>query len=355
MDKKKNHFIKRVEKLKDPLDKLNNIIEEKCVNSSVLIVCDFLTLKHYEVKLKEIETSSVNNIVIKVLNFNEFNEYGVNKIKEILNETFDLIVGIGDFSLLKFVESFAIKTNISYAFVNMFELKSELFCKNLSFFYQKEQYFPPYFILIKELEYTKSEIFRAKLNLFKYYYLFLEYYINVVKQQNLKEFLKEYKNLLFNINDENIISSIISLGLILNKFDIQYFIKFNLKINDFEYFLCSTLLIMVYESIFLKITINNLTFSRTYKNSVKKILDFQRFDFDFYKFYLLSVKNNIKKITLSLKKCFYNFCESLKNTCIKSFYEYSKIIDEVSILDKVKNNKSELFLSFLDKFEIFNF
>ena len=55
MDKKINKFIKKVEILENSLDKLNESIEEFCINSSVLLVCDFLTFFHYKEKLEEIK------------------------------------------------------------------------------------------------------------------------------------------------------------------------------------------------------------------------------------------------------------------------------------------------------------
>jgi len=354
MEKKINNFIKKIEILESPLDKLNELIEEKCINSSVLIICDFLTIKNYKTKLQEIESTSVNNITIKVLSANQLNEQGENIINEVINETYDLIVGIGEFCLLKFVENFAIKTNITYGLVNLFELKCEIFCNNISINYENDKYFPPFFVLINKIKYSKEEIFNAKLNIFKYYYLFLEYNLHIIKNDNLKNFLLIYKDILSSLNDENIINNLIALGLILNKFSIKYFIK-NSSLNEFENFLCSTCVISIYQSIFVKINNNNLYFSRRYKNDKNKIFEFTNFNFDFNKFYLLSMKNNICKITMNLKKCFLNFSESLKQTSIEYFYYKSKFINSKKIFNLIKNNKDTLFLNFLDNFEIFNF
>lgn len=355
MEKKINNFIKRIEISENPLDKLNELIEEKCVNSSVLIICDFLTIKHNQDKLEKLKQSSINNIIIKVINSCELNKKSENKISLILNETYDLIVGIGEYTLLKFVQKFAIKTNISYAFVNLFNLKSEIFSNNLTSFIENNKFFPPFFVLIKNYKYTNEEIFNAKLNIFKYYYLFFEYNVNILKMENVKNFLLEYKNILSSLNNDNIINSLISLGLILNKFKIHFFINSNFYINEFNAFLNSTVLILIYQTIFSKITSNNLYFSRIYKNGIEEIEKFENFDLDFNKFYLLSVKNNAIKIAKNLRLCFVNFCDNLKNTSIESFYKNSRYINSNEILESVKNNKDELFLKFLENFEIFNF
>jgi len=354
MEKKINKFIKRIEILENPLFKLNEFIEEKCINSSVLILCDYLTYKNYKQELLNLEKQSVNNIVLKVLNNNELKLEGEAKLNKILNETFSLIVGIGEFTLLKFVENFAIKTNISYAFVNLFLLKSELFCQNLLYFYNKTQYFPPHFVLINKKEYSNEDIFNIKLNIFKYYYLFLEYGVNIQKQENLKGFLLDYKKILSKLNDNNLINSLIALGLILNKYNINFFIQDYNK-NEFYNFLCSTFLISIYQTIFSKISINNLYFSRIYKFGKEKIINFQNFDFNFNKFYLMSIKTNINKISKTLNNCLINFCDNLKSTSLKSFYCYSNGINANNVIDTIKCNKKELFLSFLENFEIFNF
>lgn len=355
MEKKINNFIKKVEVLENPLDKLNEFIEEFCVNSSVLLVCDFLTIKKYAEKLDEIKQKSLNNIVIKAISSHEQTEAGEQKLTEVINETFNLVVGIGEFNTLKFVEIFTIKNNISYAFVNLFDLKCEIFCKNNAKFCQNLKYYPPYFILVNQIKYTKEQIYFAKLNIFKYYYLFLEYSINIVKNLKLKGFLIEYKKILFSLKNENIINSIISLGLILNKYNIQFFIKSNFLQNDFNYFLSSTFLILIYSSVFSKITSNNLYFSRIYKNGKEELSSFENFNFDFNKFYILSVKNKILLNTNILKMCFLSFCENLKSTSFECFYKNSKYINSGKIINLIKNNKEELFLNFLQNFEIFNF
>ena len=96
MEKKINNFIKKIEIQKNCLDKLNKCIEEKCLNNGVLFIVDFLTFKHNSKKLEEIKKCSLNYIEIIVIS--NTSEYNIKKLENKINETFDLIVGIGEFT-----------------------------------------------------------------------------------------------------------------------------------------------------------------------------------------------------------------------------------------------------------------
>lgn len=352
MEKKINRTIKKIEILENPLKNLTNYIEEVCINSSVLIVCDFSSFKNCKIILEELKHTTINNIVIRVLNFNEYNLKGGNKLDEVFNETFGLIVGVGEFGLLKFVENYAVLRHILYSFVCLNNIKSEIFVKNIDI--KKDLYYPPIFVLIQNKQLNTKEIFFLKLNIFKYYYLFLEYQVNINKNNDIKLFLNYYKEILSNLSNGNIVNSIVSLGLILNKYNINYFVNINKSQNDFKNFLNSTYVITIYNLIFNKINKNNLYFSRIYKNNNDKISTFINMDFDYIKFYLLSIKNNIENICKNLINCFYKFCEILKNDDFATFYNCSRfLIDDK--MENIKKNKDTLFLGFLDKFAIFNF
>lgn len=354
MEKKINNYIKKIEVTENPLKILNEMIEEVCVNSSVLLICDYLTIKKYQNELDELKQKSLNNIVIKVVN-SYCNESDIlENFQNEFNETFSLIVGVGGTYVLKLAENLAIKTNSCYAYVNLFLLKSEIFSGKNAIFCEKTKKYMPYFILINDFKYSKKDLYYGKINIFKYFYLFLEYNVNLNKNVKLKEFLESYKEILSNLNDDNIINSLISLGLILNKYDISFFNK-NLNYNEFFLFMQSVYLNFIYLNLFNKITSNNLYFSRTYKNSIQKINNFNNFDFDFYEFYVISIKQKVNKIGKNLKLCLCNFCDVLKNDSFELFYNNIKHINTNKIFEEIKNNKDELFLGFLENFEIFNF
>lgn len=351
MEKKINSFIKRIEVKESLLDTLNQLIEEKCLNSGVLILVDFLTYKNYSLKFEEIKKSSLNNIEILPLNFNEYNEKGESKISKIFNETFSFVVGIGELGILNFAKRFAIKTNICYGLVSLNGLQSEIFCNNLDPRIQNFKYFPPYFVMVNEKLLTQEEKFNLKLNIFKYCYLFLEYNLAINKNEKLKEFLIQYKNILANLNDENLVSSVIALGLILNKYEITFFTSFYC---DFMAFLKCGILLEIYGIIFKKLNENNLYFSRIYKNSIENIISFQNFDFNFNKFYLLSLKNKAIKHIKTIKNLYVSFCDILKNTSLKSFYIKANYINSSKVLNEIINSKNTLFLNFMKNFELFN-
>lgn len=351
MEKKKNLYLKKIEIVENCLDKLNSYIEEKSVNNSVMVVVDFLTYKNNFSKLEEIKKCSLNNIIIKVLNFNEIKNKNYSTLEKELNETFDLIVGIGDFNLLIASQDFAIKNNISYFLVNLYLLKSEIFSQKYINYEKKLEFYPPFCVLIEKIQVNKSEMFKLKLNIYKYFYLFLEYNLSVRKEESLKEFLIEYTKILKNINKNNIINKVVSLGLILNKYNINFFIE-NKK--EFENFISSEILIFLYQTIFKKINKNCLYFSRVYKNSFQKIIEFKNFDFEYNKFYLLSFKDyfldNINKLNLM----YLCFLRDLKLQSFNDFYLLSKNIDIKNIIFKVINSKNDLFLKKMENFEIFN-
>lgn len=352
MERKLNSFIKKVEIYNNCLDKLNTLIEEKCINSGVLLVIDFITYKTYFKKLEEIKKCSLNHIEIFVLSNLNIENY--NKIKKLINETYDLIVGIGEFSTLKFAENFAIKNNISYAFVNLFNLKSELFCKNFVENDDKILYFSPFFVLIEKNELKENQIFEMHCNIFKYSYLILEYNLNLKKEENLEGFLKNYNLILNDLNNDNVLEKAIALGLLLNKYKIN-FISHNKLKNEFNEFIIVHLLNIIYNKIFVNVNKYNLYFSRQYKNNKVSLYNFSNFDFDFNKYYLLSIKEKIINLTNNFNYLYKNFYEKLKQISIKKCYELSKTIN-INLLFKnilIASNE-DLFLKKMGNFELFN-
>lgn len=355
MERKINNFIKKIEISKNCLDKLNLLIEEKCLNSKVLLVVDFFAYKNYKDKLEEIKSCSLNFIEIIVIS--KYDEINYKKIEKFIDESCDIIVGIGEFNTLKFVEELAIKNNISYAFANLCLLKSEIFYKNLCEINNFNQYFPPYFILIEQLNLNKLEVFELYCNIFKYSFLYLENVCNNFIDKNINNFLNDYGKILNNLNEKNVYYNIIALGLLLNKYKIKFFM-YNTKFkSEFYYLICIYCLNACYKNIFDKVNKNNLYFSRNYINNVHKINEFENFDFEFNKFYLLAKKDSILNATNNFTRLLLTFFETLKTLSINCCYKLFYSLNSNNILQKfnesINNDLEVLFLQKMQNFEIF--
>lgn len=347
MEKKINKFIKKVEIKENCLNELNKFIEEKCVNSGVLFVVDFITYKNYYKKLEEIQKCSLNHIEIFVLK--NLCETQFIELQGKINETYDLIVGIGEFFTLKFVETFAIKNNISYAFVNLFLLKSEIFC-NINYI---SNYFPPFFILVEDIKLEKENVFDLYCNIFKYSYLLLESKFET--NSEVLSFLNEYSLIINNINEKNIYEKVIALGLILNKYNIKYLTNIKFCEKEINYLIYSNILSLCYKNIFSFMNKNNLYFSRIYKTNSNLKSSYNNFDFDFHKYNLLSIKNNIVIQCNNYEILFKNFFELLKNISIEKCYKISKTLKLNNLYKNfIKNLNDDIFLKRMQYFEIFN-
>jgi len=328
-------------------------IEEVCVNCSILFLVDFLTYKNYKNKLDELKKSSVNNIEVFVV-YN-FSQKTIEKLENKINETYNLVVGIGEFYTLKFAQYFAIKSNIMYAFVNLNILKSELFCKYNQNFSLINCYYPPHFVLIEDISLCKQQIFDLYCNVFKFAYIIIEYNLQN-ENENLFNFLKEYKIILNELIEKNILKSVVALGLILNKYNIEFYLNKQNFSSEFSEFINSHILGLSYKCIFKVLNENNLYFSRYYKKDNSVINSYENFDFNFYKFYLISKKKNILKILKNYEVLFENFYNKLKNLSIEKYYNITKNFNVKKILNKLSSDASgSLFLKKMQFFELFNF
>lgn len=346
MEKIINKYIKKIEVTKNCLDKLNNFIEEKCVNSKVLLIVDFLTIKNNFLKLEEIKKCSLNHIEVFVLKNLDISQ--IYNIEKILNETYDLIVGIGEFKTIKFVENLAIKNKISYAVVNLFQLKCEIFYNSLNI----NKYFPPFFVLIEQIVLNDDCLFDLYCNFFKYSFIILE---NKLQNNLFLSFLNEYRKILNSLDEDNIYKKIIALGLILNKYNINYLTNNFIINNDFNELILANILNICYKNIFTNLNKNNLQFSRVYKNNLQTKLSFSDFNFDFYTFYLLSIKNDIINYCNNFDEVLNVFYNKLKTISIKKYYKLCKKINVNNLyINLVKNLNKNIFLKRMEFFEIFN-
>lgn len=337
MEKIINKFIKDVEIYDDALDNLNKKIEENFINSKILFVVDFLTYQKNYLRFEEIKKCSLNSIIIKVFyNFKKAEK----EYKLLLDETVSLVVGIGDFNAVNFTKEFAIKNNINFALVSINNLKCEIFAKKSANLSQKTE-ISPIFILINKQTVTNKILFDLTTNLYKYNYILFDDKFNEIK--------KDYINIILGITKENIVNKIIAFGLILNKFNITYFLNSN---NDFKNLLNTQLLIITYKNLFLNMNKNNLTKINSLNFLTRnEIFSYINFDEKFLRFYLLASKNILLTKAVNLFNLNLKLINNLKQIDIFTFYKYSKYL-------KVDNSKSEKlnidFLENLKYFKMFN-
>ncbi len=329
--------IKKVELKKEPLTVLNSFIEENFVNSQVVFVVDFLTYQKEYLLLEELKKCSLNNVIIKVLYSTKKTE---NELTKMIDETYSLVVGIGEIFALKFVKNFAIKNNINYAFVCLNSPKCEIF----SNFYEEFDNFnniTPTFVLIEEIFITNKIMLDLSLNIYKYSYILLE-----EKYENVHN---DYLKIITDINRENILAKLVEFGLILNRNKINFFIN---EKDDFKGFINSQILTYTYKNLFLNINRNNLIkINSLIFNNKNQIFEYEHFSVKFNRFMLLINKNyyidkindviNINKVLL----------QNLKTIDIFSFYLYCK---NYNFYYKKKQNINVPFLDKMKYFKIFN-
>lgn len=338
MEKRLNKYIKKVLIKDDCFSEINSLIEENFVNTKVIFVVDFYTYQTHYLKLLELQKCSLNSVEIKVI----YNEKKLeNELLNLLNETYSMIVGIGGFNVLKFTKNFAIKTNINYAFVNLFSLKCEIFTDFLAYFDSFNQN-SPIFVLVNKQNLTHKILFDLSVNLYKYSYVLFENYT--------LEFKKNYLDILTNINAENIYEKVVACGLLFYQNNIKFIVKNNY--NDFNNFIYSQVYLLINKNILKKINSNNLYLIDKLNFSDKNSLNnYINFDVKFNKFYLLANKyyllNKINKILEINASVLYK----LKCLDIYSFYTYCKTCDKI----KFKNifNFNNTILNKMQYFEIF--
>lgn len=341
MERMLNKEIKEIQISESCLDNLNKMIETYVVNCRVLFIVDFLTLKKYSNKLEEIKKCSLNNIEIKVLYNNKVCE---NEINNFLDESFALIVGIGDFSTLKFVNMYAIKNNINFALVNLFSLKCEIFTNFLSNFNEKDKNFP-IFVLINKIYLNDEEKFNMFLNIFKYNYILFE-------SENL-ELKTKYKDILSCLNSSNITEKLVEVGKILKEYNVNFFVKN--CFNEFKNFLYSQCLLLIYKNILKKINLNNLDKIKAIKlNKSADFFEYLNFDFKFNKYYLILNKESLLDKIEELINLNKNLIQFLKNINFPIFYKNCLLNKKFSLRKLKKEDFNATFLNKMKYFEIFN-
>lgn len=342
MDKKMNKYIKKLVIEKNILEKTNKLIEEFCVNSTVIMFADYYTYFKNKNELEEIRARSLNHIKIILINENDIKN--IDKIVDkFINETVCFLCGIGSFVALNFTKYMSNQLKIPCGLINLYCLKSEVFCD-----------FSPTFIAINDYEYSKKEKFCSLCNISKYVYLFLENSFH--STENLLEFLVEYKRILGDLEREKILENLVKMGLILNKFKINFFIKDDFC-DDFKKFIYCESLLLFYKNINANL--------RNFNLHKRKILGqkFEEIDFEFFenigfenlKKYLISNKNTVNfEINNALK--FLSYVKNkLKKLCFDEFVKRGEGQNEEKIFDTIKQNKNGIFLKKLENFEIFNF
>lgn len=341
MEKILNKYIKDIEIKENCLEKLNEKIEKYYINSRVLFIVDFLSYQNNYAMFKQIKNCSLNNVTVKVLYSKEKCE---KEIYNLLNETFSLIVGIGDFFTLMFVKNFAIKNNINFALCNLFDLKCEIITNFLCDFNANSS-IEPTFILINKNFYleNKQEIFYCLTNIFKYSYIMLS------ENDLLKA---DYLFLASNVNEDNILEKVVAMGLLLKKYNIHFFLKDNY--NDFLNYIYSNIYMLIIKNIIKKISTKNL-----YKIELQDIVNFtelknyKNFDETYFKNYLLLNKNYlldlVNNIILLNKRtnCY------LKKRHFSQFYSNLKKQNLISLKNIKFNDFKDEFLTRLQYFEIF--
>lgn len=350
MEKKINKILQNIIVEKNVLSKLNEIIEKQIKNSNVIMFVDFLAFQTNQKIFEEIKSCSLNNINLFVVSPND----KFNKFESFLNETFGFVVCVGENWLLKFGQSFAIKNNINYGFVNLFMPKTDIFAQKMPNF----DYFPPSFCLIEKNNLNEEEKFFMLCDVFKHSFILLENCFNT-QNENLKifsiKFLDITQNLtnldnLENLNenfDEKLYNAVISIAIMLEKSKFSYNLHKNS--NEFQNFANNFVLGLIYKNLFLKINSNNLFLSRVKFLDETLLKNYSNFDFKFYRFYLLNFKEkfliNAQKFLDLNKKLLY----FLKQNFFKEYFKFSKFLN-LSIPELEFN---QTFLQKMSYFEIF--
>jgi len=338
MEKILNTKLKNVFIEEDCLDKLNNLIEQNFVNSQVLILVDFFVYKNYYFKLEELKKCSLNNIKYCVV-------YNYKKTKleldAFIDETFSLIVGMGSFDIIKFTQSYAIKNNINYAFVNLYNLKSEIFCNFLSNS-NNFNIILPTFVLINKLKLTKEEQFNMRLNIYKYTYLLFDN----------QQFFSYYLKIISNLRENNLYEKTVALGLVLNKFNLNFFVKNSY--NEFKNFIFNQSLLLIYKNIFKNLNINNLLKINSLGLNIQEFFNYKNFNFNYNKFYLLTNKNSFLERINTINDINEKIIIDLKQKFLPFLYYNCNIKENFNILNIKKANIYVDFLTNMKYFSIFD-
>lgn len=340
MDKKINRYIKKIVIEKKILEKTNSLIEEFCINSTVLIFVDFYTFLKNKNQLDEIKARSLNNI--KILPIYENSKMLEKIVDENIDETVCFVCGIGDFQCIEFAKNFCKKLKLMCGIVNLYPLKSEIFCD-----------FSPAFVAIEDIEYSKKDYFYSLCNISKYIYLFLEN--SFLRENKYDDFLCEFKEIILNLENEKIAQSLLKLGLILNKYKLNFFVK-NGRINDFQNIFYSESLLLFYKNFNDKIKIYNLQKSKIIgKNYSENELEaYDNINFQIFKKFLISNKKNFSYEINSAFRFFYYIKNKLKKIDFEEYLKVSNYFDVEGAIDVIKKNKNEVFIKNLENFELFN-
>lgn len=348
MEKKLNKKINDISIKKDAIKFLNSELEKYVLNSNVLIVVDFLTYKNYKTELESLVSCGLNNLIIKVLTTS------FEKNSEIyIDETFAFVCGIGENWLLEKTKNFAIKNNINYGLINLYVPKTSIFLPKMQDF----NYFPPCFLLFEEREYSLKEKFFILCDVSKYSYLLLESAFNF-KNQNLSGFSDFYKIIISNLlqtkflgnssennNSKILIESLVEVGLLLQKFNINQNLCF--EENEFCNFVSNFVLGLEYKNIFLNLNENNLVLARPKQDMLNL---YEKLDIKFYKMFLLNFKNKfLKNIQM-----FLLFCEDILSLLKQNFFE--ELYRNVGHFDFCTNkiNYNNTFLKKMCFFDVFD-
>ena len=344
MEKKINNKINEILLEKDCLNKFNETLEKYVLNSNVLVFIDYLTYQKFNNKLEEIKSCALNNLNYQIVTLND----DIFKFENLLNETFGFIVCVGEKWLLKEGQSFAIKNNINYGFVNRFILKSEIFAKNC----EKNQYFPPNFVLIEKINLNHTNQFFMLCDIFKYSYLCLE---SVFEFDNLvlKNFSIEFLNLIQcilnkkeNLN-ESLYTFIVKTGWLLQKYNVQFTLSD--EASEYRNFIKNYMLLLCYRNIYKNLNQFCLFKTRTKNLDIDVLM--KNIDIDFYRSFLLNFGNKflqkINEFELFLTKCL----DFLKENYFDMYYNQSDFIT----FENFKNiNFEGTFLKKMQFFEVFN-
>lgn len=356
MEKKINKKIQTIILENDVLLKLNEVLEGFVLNCTVIVFVDFLTYKKNHAKLEELKSCALNNLVLKVVKFGE----SVEKLDVNIDETCGFLVCVGEEWLLNLGQIFAIKNNINYGFVNLFSLKTSIFLKKNDIF----QYFPPSFMLVEKNNLDLKQKFSMLCEIFSYSYLLLENIFNF-ENKELENFANDYlvviKNLirkgedlnvkiyrsnLKEIGCEDLYDNFIAFGLLLQKYNINK--KFINGENQFKNYIKTFILALSYKSIFL--CLNNYNFEKTQIKFLddKEILNYNNFDFCFYRTFLLNFRNRFIKNLDDFLNFNLKLLDFLKESCFNEYYL------QIQNFSNLKMEKEYFDNTFLKKMRYFN-
>lgn len=354
---------------KNIFDKLNEHIEKYCINSKVLFLVEPYLYQKYNKEILETKKYSLNNINVLIMKNSGANFF--QHVLNLLNETFSLIVVLGDENTFNFAKKITIINNINTIFLceNIVskQVFSPYFCENDKNKLVFKHSLPASLVVFKQQNSTKKNM----INFLSYFselifYDVENFFSSIFFDNKIISFYYDEKNSLLNnyiINELNFQKQNINFNLI---DELIFYSKIKNSVENRV--LINIMLLSLYRGFIEKISFNNFGFN-SYSLSKSFLKNFENEAlFNYYNKIMPDREKvcyqlfTVKKILLSkVDKCLKEikkYCgymklydgEKFKN--LKEHYNYEKIMNGIKLTAKLTENNT--FLKIIDNFGFLN-